>query len=90
MRAKRYSADQIVDKLREAEKLQAQGLPSELTNRTGRGVSPSTSCSERPAWRSARSSAADSNAQLRRRRAPSHAGGSGHSSERGEVVAEAR
>src|SRR5437773_3069124 len=54
--------------------------PSELTKRTGCGSSPSTSCSERPAWRSARSSAADSNAQLRKRSAPSHSGGSGHSS----------
>ena len=46
--------------------------PSELTKRTGCGSSPSTSCSERPAWRSARSSAADSNAQLRKRSATSH------------------
>ena len=43
--------------------------PSELTKRSGRGSRPSTSCSGRPAWRSARSSAADSNAQLRHRRA---------------------
>ena len=52
-------------------------------------LSPSTSCSERPAWRSARSSAADSNAQLRKRRAPSHSGGSGHSSSVARCVAEA-
>jgi hypothetical protein len=39
--------------------------PSKLTKRTGRGSRLSTSCSERPAWRNARSSAADSNAQLR-------------------------
>ncbi len=51
-----------------------------MTKRTGCGSSPSTSCSERPAWRSARSSAADSNAQLRKRSATSHSGGSGHSS----------
>ena len=51
-----------------------------MTKRTGCGSSPSTSCSERPAWRSARSSAADSNAQLRKRSAASHSGGSGHSS----------
>ena len=53
--------------------------PSELTKRTGCGSSPSTSCSGRPAWRNARSSAADSNAQLRNRSATSHSGGSGHS-----------
>src|ERR671934_1553286 len=54
--------------------------PSELTKRTGCGWSPSTSCSGRPAWRRARSSAADSNAHWRKRSAPSHSGGSGHSS----------
>jgi hypothetical protein len=41
---------------------------------------PSTSCSGRPAWRSARSSAADSNDQLRHRRKSSHSGGSCHCS----------
>ena len=52
--------------------------PSELTKRTGDGVRPIASCSEVPACASARSSAADSNAQLRQRCIPSHGAGTGH------------
>ena len=51
--------------------------PSEFTNRTGRGSSDSAAGSDSPAWRSARSSAADSKAQLRQLRARSHSGGCG-------------
>jgi hypothetical protein len=46
--------------------------PSEFTNRSGRGSSPNADGSVSPAWRSARSSAAASNAQLRQLRAISH------------------
>jgi hypothetical protein len=40
-------------------------IRSETTKETGCGSRPSTSASERPAWRSPRSAAADSNAQRR-------------------------
>ena len=49
--------------------------PSELTKRTGATGRSSAAGSVSPAWRSARSSAADSNAQLRHARAISHSGG---------------
>ncbi len=56
---------------------------SEATNVTGRGSRASAACSVVPAWRSARSSAAESNAQLRYSRNSGRAVGCGNrSSER--------
>ncbi len=54
--------------------------PNELTNVTGCAVRPSTSGRLVPDWRSARSSAADSNVHRRQLRCSSNSGGSGHMS----------